>query len=621
MFISTRRRRSEQSGNRKKPTILPILSPVEGLNWNDPSPFISQKQTPRCKNIIFYKNKLMKRHGFAQYGTGLPLNGIISWIDQLFLEDGNDYLLFFTSKDIYRLDPSDSTYKFLTPLDTTGTVTCAAGTTVEGVGVDWVTTGIKAGDKIGFETTDPDAVTTWYTVASVTDLDTLELTGNGPTVAGVTYVIRLLLQGSSTTYMYNIFNPVKNAATGTNQNIGLYCNFVDYPLWWNGDTSTYFAELTGANAANQDYKAKFCIYFGGRTVLLNTKESGMEFPRRIRWTIAGASGSGANYPRGHAAADWTGAGSGYEDLDIGDDWIIDVEYLKDSVVIRCERSIWIMEYIGGTKIFDLRRVLGGVGSPSPRCGAVLLEEVAFMGWDNIYVYNLVGTDELGDVIKSDLFERITPSKIDIMFSHFIEEFNLVRWFMPLGASTVINGAIEYNYKIKSWTEHTYSKNLTASGYYEVLSTDDKINDISDKINTLSRLINSRYYQEAAPLNLYGDDSGYIYKEDYTVYKDDATAIDGYWESKDFGHPDKKFRWYEVEFDAKGDTVDVAYSSDFGATFTGSKTFTLTTTWARYTFFLGTITHNYIRFRFRNNVINEYFELRAITLKFSEVEDI
>jgi hypothetical protein len=71
----------------------------------------------------------------------------------------------------------------------TGTVT-VAGTAVTGNGTAWLSGGIAVGTRIGFSTNNPDAVTSWYTIDSITDDTHLVLsTSAGSIGSGASYVI------------------------------------------------------------------------------------------------------------------------------------------------------------------------------------------------------------------------------------------------------------------------------------------------------------------------------------------------------------------------------------------------------------------------------------------------
>ena len=77
---------------------------------------------------------------------------------------------------------------------TTGSVT-VSGTAVTGSGTSWLSGGIAVGTCIGFGTTDPELVTSWYSIDSITDDTHIVLATSAGTYAGGTaYVIENIKQ-------------------------------------------------------------------------------------------------------------------------------------------------------------------------------------------------------------------------------------------------------------------------------------------------------------------------------------------------------------------------------------------------------------------------------------------
>lgn len=71
----------------------------------------------------------------------------------------------------------------------TGTV-AVSGTAVTGTTTAWLSTGVPVGARIGFGTTNPASVTTWYTITAVNSDTSLTLQSTAGTVnAGASYVI------------------------------------------------------------------------------------------------------------------------------------------------------------------------------------------------------------------------------------------------------------------------------------------------------------------------------------------------------------------------------------------------------------------------------------------------
>jgi hypothetical protein len=75
---------------------------------------------------------------------------------------------------------------------TTGTVG-VSGTAVTGSGTAW-TTGLSVGSRIGFGSTNPDQITTWYQISAIGSDTSITLTGSAGTIsAGTPYVIQDLM--------------------------------------------------------------------------------------------------------------------------------------------------------------------------------------------------------------------------------------------------------------------------------------------------------------------------------------------------------------------------------------------------------------------------------------------
>ena len=82
---------------------------------------------------------------------------------------------------------------------TTGTVG-VSGTAVTGSGTAWNTDRLSVGSRIGFGSTDPNAITTWYQISAIGSDTSITLTAGAGTVsAGTAYVIQDLMIVQATT--------------------------------------------------------------------------------------------------------------------------------------------------------------------------------------------------------------------------------------------------------------------------------------------------------------------------------------------------------------------------------------------------------------------------------------
>lgn len=76
----------------------------------------------------------------------------------------------------------------LDTVTTTGTVTVSSSTTVTGSGTSW-TAALYLGCKIGFGSTNPASITTWYTITAVASTTSLTISSSATVGAGSSYVI------------------------------------------------------------------------------------------------------------------------------------------------------------------------------------------------------------------------------------------------------------------------------------------------------------------------------------------------------------------------------------------------------------------------------------------------
>jgi len=87
---------------------------------------------------------------------------------------------------------------------TTGTI-AVSGTAVTGTGTSWLT-GLSVGSRIGFGSTDPDAITTWYEISAIGSDTSITLTTSAGTISsGTPYVIQdlMIVQASANATVTN----------------------------------------------------------------------------------------------------------------------------------------------------------------------------------------------------------------------------------------------------------------------------------------------------------------------------------------------------------------------------------------------------------------------------------
>lgn len=244
-----------------------------------------------------------------------------------------------------------------------------------------------------------------------------------------------------------------------------------FPSTWSQIDSTNFLTNWLAN-----------LPFRGRMVVFNTWEgptaaSSLNYSNRIRWStignpfIAYAAGPPAT---GSWRDDIRGQG-GFLDIPTSED-IISIGFVRDNLVIYCERSTWQLRYTGRSIApFQIERVNSELGTEST-FSAVQFDT------------SLVGIGDKG-IVECDSYKS---ERIDIKIPDFVFQFNnlnngvsrvqgirdfpnrLSYWTVPLAGA--YDGAISsdslifpntrlvYNYENDSWA--TFTDSLTALGNYQ-----------------------------------------------------------------------------------------------------------------------------------------------------------
>ena len=222
--------------------------------------------------------------------------------------------------------------------------------------------------------------------------------------------------------------------------------------------------------------------YRGRLVAFNTWEgpsfaSAQNFSNRIRWSTIGnpfIPFSAGPPAKGSWRDDIRGQG-GFLDIPTSED-IISIGFVRDNLVIYCERSTWQLRYTGRSIApFQVERVNSELGGEGP-FSAVQFDT------------SLVGIGDKG-IVECDSYksERIDIKIPDFVFSfrssnngpfrvHGIRDFikRLAFWTIPLQsyydprvdpASWIFpNQRLVYNYENDSWA--LYTDSLTTLGNYQ-----------------------------------------------------------------------------------------------------------------------------------------------------------
>ncbi|GAH04190.1 unnamed protein product [marine sediment metagenome] len=92
-----------------------------------------------------------------------------------------------------------------------------------------------------------------------------------------------------------------------------------------------------------------------------------------------------------------------------------------TLAIFKERSIEVGYATGDNEIFQFDCKVTGAGCAAPNTIESLGDEIIFLGWDDVYVFNGIDYEPIGTPIQRELFRTLNPEQIGRCFGVIIEE--------------------------------------------------------------------------------------------------------------------------------------------------------------------------------------------------------
>lgn len=341
--------------------------------------------------------------------------------------------------------------------------------------------------------------------------------------------------------------------------------------------------------------AKFIIEFKDYLILLDVTENGARYPQRIRWSDTADP------------EDFVNGNASYQDIS-GADWIVGaIKFKGDYLVVFKERSIWVGYATGDSDIFQFDQKIAGAGCSSSKTIESLGDEIIYLGWDDIYIFNGIDYESIGTQVQRRLLATMNPQEMNRCFGVIIEEQKEYWLFVPSTGSTYPDIAWCFNYNLNKWTRHSFNDYITMYGYYELEAT-MTIDDLVGTIDQQTWRIDDRTILQSMPTTLFGDKDGNMYEYSRRVNNEDGVAIDGWFATKDLNPTQLMSRWLLKRIDVYFTGIlDVEYSIDKGSTWTSIGTLSLNSDltspqrlWCKLDLLMA-------RLRFRNANSGEHFE--------------
>jgi hypothetical protein len=410
-----------------KPII--IGPPIRGLNMRRKPSEIEDNETPYCLNARVRRDYIEPRWGYSLVSSAF--DAPIMYIREFVLSTGGLYLVVITTKSLYT-SINLTTFTRVPWYYTAGTAATDGTVNVVGTSTAWLTN-VRVGD--GFRL---DAIGPWGTVATVVDDTHLTLVNTYDTAATQAYHIDRYFGGT--------FEDTFWAVTIPDVDWFVFSQGVDRCLYI--DSLVSGIDYVNANCPASLYGA----VYGDRLVLGYTIESSINYPYRTRWSAAG------NYD------DWTGTGSGFNDL-VDDPYdIAGLSVASNICVIYKTYSITHMSRTGNTaEPFAFKLTVPGIGSYVPGTLVSIDDADIFAGSDNFYSYDTRAIKGIGDDIKDHFIDSLNPTYSGIGHALVIEEVDEIQFFYPGTDSTTPDRVLVWNYDMSCWGSE-WTVTATASGY-------------------------------------------------------------------------------------------------------------------------------------------------------------
>lgn len=238
---------------------------------------------------------------------------------------------------------------------------------------------------------------------------------------------------------------IDNRWTGGSLNgVFVLNNGVDKPMFWNGNTATNLATLTGWDAT---WLAQVVRPFKNFLIALDVTKGATRYPHMVAWSDIAAPGAiPTSWDDTNPALD-----AGNQDLAETSDLMVDCLPLGDVNIIYKERSMYAMTYVGAPYIFRFQRLPGESGMLARGCGVnTPLGHVVLTSGD-VVLNSGGGVQSIANgAVRNYIFRNIDSTNYKRAFVTSNPQRNEVWICFPYGNTETCNTAIVWNWVDKSW---------------------------------------------------------------------------------------------------------------------------------------------------------------------------
>ena len=233
--------------------------------------------------------------------------------------------------------------------------------------------------------------------------------------------------------------------TGTTLADVTYINRPDRVPVFRAPSGTNFADLTNWTS---NHRCVSLRAFGDQLIALNMTEGSSSFPNRVRFSNVVLANS---IPDSWDAADTTKL-AGFVDLVEQDTAIVDGLTLGSNFIIYTSTCGWLMDFVGGTFLFNFRKLFTDAGAISQNC--IVEVEGKHYVFDNfdIYAHDGVSKQSICDErVKNFIFTGMNQASKNLCFVQHNPTLNEIMFCYKSGDELVAFPNAERCNRAKQYT--------------------------------------------------------------------------------------------------------------------------------------------------------------------------
>jgi len=314
--------------------------------------------------------------------------------------------------------------------------------------------------------------------------------------------------------------------------------------------------------------------------------------------------------------EWTTGNTGAIDLIEDAEDITGLSLFGNYLAVHKKSSISLGYLVSSSDIFRFDRKSTGAGTIANTTIINLPNGIrVFLAINGINGFNGIVAKLIDGKVNDEIRTGLNVDYAHKSWAVLVKELDEVWFGVPIGSQTTPDTIYKYNYKSSVIYRDTRS-NITAAWISSASSASKTWDATSGTWDESTERWNDSAISSGFANVFLGDSGGLVTKVDSDVNDDNSVAIDALWDSKDFESQEKGriARWERLEFWARGNSVNVSYSTDEGETWTevSDSPFTLDSSFpldsAPLIAYFDVVSSR-IRFRFRNAQSGETVELK------------